>query len=127
MKRTLFALIALAALGAHTANAQVRVSVSVARPGIRIVGEYREAPRPVPVERYCEWDGPTRYCWDARPYYGAPRPVVVYVRGGRPGHVNYNKHAHARVVRWMKRYPPPHRYWVAGAPPRVAVRVVYVR
>jgi hypothetical protein len=127
MKRTLFALIALAALGAHTANAQVRVSVSVARPGIRIVGEFREAPRPVPVERYCEWDGPTRYCWDARPYYGAPRPVVVYVRGGRPRHVNYNKHAHARVVRWMKRYPPPHRYWVAGAPPRVAVRVVYVR
>ena len=46
MKRTLFALIALAALGAHSANAQVRVSVSVARPGIRIVGEYREAPRP---------------------------------------------------------------------------------
>ena len=123
----MLALIALAALGAHTANAQVRVSVSVARPGIRIVGEYREAPRPVHVERYCEWDGPTRYCWDARPYHGTAQPVVVYVYGGHPGRVDHYRPAHARVVRWMRRYPPPRGYWVAGAPPRVAVRVVYVR
>jgi len=127
MRRTVLALIALAALGAHTAAAQVRVSVSVARPGIRLAAEYSDAPYVVPVERYCEWDGRTRYCWDARPYYGAARPVVVYVRGGHPGRGNYHKHAQARFARWMKRYPPPRGYWVAGAPPRVAVRVVYVR
>lgn len=127
MRRTVLALIALAALGAHTAAAQVRVSVSVARPGIRLAAEYVDGPYVVPVERYCEWDGRTRYCWDARPYYGTARPVVVYVHGGHPGRGNYHKHAHARFTRWMKRYPPPRGYWVAGAPPRAAVRVVYVR
>jgi hypothetical protein len=133
MTRIVVGLMALTVAAAAGAEAQhVRVSVGVARPGIRVAAEFGTHPVAVvrPVERYCEWYDGARYCWDAVDD-GVARPVVVYVDGVRRHHVQrHQRHAHAVVNRWARRAPPPHaRAWQRArwAPPPHAVRIVYVR
>ena len=132
MGRIVVGLLALTVAAVTEADAQhVRVSVGVARPGIRVAAEFGTRPVVVvrPVERYCEWYRGARYCWDAVPHR-VGQPVIVYVDGVRHHHVKrHQRHAHVVVRRWARHAPPAHaRVWQrARWTPPLGVRVVYVR
>ena len=132
MSRIVVGLLALTVAAVTGAEAQhVRVAVGVARPGIRVVGEFGTRPVVVarPITRYCEWYRGARYCWDAVSHR-VGRPVVVYVDGVRRHHVKrHQRHARVVVNRWARRAPPPHaRPWQQARWTRPhGVRVVYVR